>query len=391
MSSIKIRLSSKVTSEYFFKILLFLIWGKNFIVSYIEAFLKKIPYISLVADTVIVVLYLIVIFLSLHYIVKRAQTTDFIFAFVVIAIVTGDLLFRNNEYFLWYDAYEFVIEIFSVYFIGLAIKEEHIEWLYHISVMSILIYLVYFTVKGDVMSASVALYQGNMDIAYKLMPHLCLVTYKVFENSKVALITAILGFVMLFSCGSRGPLLLYIAYLMVYVIFVKKNKKKSTNFIVIFGLIMLTINFNTIISLLNDFSLKIGMSNRIFEKFQAGSILDDSGRFILISRAIDSIKKNPFLGCGIAGDRLFLDESYSHNLFVELLVSFGIIAGTVMIIALLVCIVRGVKTSDNNIRIFIIALLFGSFLKLMLSGSYITEKNLFLLIGLCISQIRRER
>ena len=58
-----------------------------------------------------------------------------------------------------------------------------------------------------------------------------------------------------------------------------------------------------------------------------GSITDENGREIIWQTVIAAIKKGNILGYGVYGDRPFVFPvhyvGYSHNLFLELIVSFG--------------------------------------------------------------------
>jgi len=94
------------------------------------------------------------------------------------------------------------------------------------------------------------------------------------------------------------------------------------------------------------------------------------------------------LGYGIAGDRALV-SSYSHNLLLELLVSFGIPAGSVVFVCIVVIILNGYKkAADRQIKDLVLMLFCSSFVKLLVSSSYLLEPLFFLLMGVCVKQMR---
>ena len=81
---------------------------------------------------------------------------------------------------------------------------------------------------------------------------------------------------------------------------------------------------------------------------------------------------------------------YAHNLLIELWVEFGLIIGTVLLLSLVITLWRAYINSNSEVeKGIIITMLCASFFKMFLSGSYIDEGPIFLLIGLCVGVIRK--
>lgn len=150
--------------------------------------------------------------------------------------------------------------------------------------------------------------------------------------------------------------------------------------------------FDRLLILLYNISLKLGLSIRIFAKFFEGDFFVSSSRNRIIEVLFEKISEKPVLGYGIAGDRTLVG-GYSHNLAVELWVSFGIIIGTILLgVLFFICIKALIKSRKNNVdNMAILLLICCGLINLFLSGSYLSAPYLFLLIGLCISVIRKSK
>jgi hypothetical protein len=134
---------------------------------------------------------------------------------------------------------------------------------------------------------------------------------------------------------------------------------------------------------------KMGMSTRIIDMLISGDILESSGRNILQEQLMQAVSNNWF-GYGIAGDRAIVG-AYAHNILIELWVSFGVIVGTALfIVPVFFTVLLLIKKSRYNTAedSFILVLISSCYVKLFLSGTYLTESFLFLLIGVLISEYR---
>ena len=111
-----------------------------------------------------------------------------------------------------------------------------------------------------------------------------------------------------------------------------------------------------------------------------------SGREYIYSTLLKAIDKKPFLGYGISGDRMIMGSfaKYSHNIFLELIIQFGIIIGGSLIFILLFLITKGLLEKDNlKYNLFIIWLSLG-FAPLLVSNSYLVAINFWILLALMI-------
>ena len=117
-----------------------------------------------------------------------------------------------------------------------------------------------------------------------------------------------------------------------------------------------------------------------------GELLISSTRSLIYEQANYALKNMGLSIYGLFGDRLFVDSIYVHNIFYELLLSFGYIFGGISIIALLVLIIKAIMFNKNN-NLKIIAILFTTslFLRYLVSGSFVIEGNFYIYIAIMIN------
>ena len=387
-----LKLKIRATEDTLFQILLCFIWCESFLISYIKAFVMRIPIIGVYSDEIETVCVCISVLFALGYILKRINKSDIIVLAVVVCVLLLNLLiYSGNRHFQLPELMTFLTSVFSLYFIGLCLDQSHIEYLYKLSALNIILCVFYILFFGESMDSVQALNSGNMYTAYKILPHICMVTYKAFEGKKTAILYSVVGFILLFSFGSRGPVLLYVLFAVIDFMFLRTQRNKwAVNVAVIALFVVVVIFMDFILSALNDIALSLGLSNRIFEMLLRDELSTDSGRWILQARVLAGIMQKPILGYGIAGDRLIIG-TYSHNVILELWASFGVVIGSLLLLCLCVLMVRSLIVCNPKMRVMILILAFCSFLKLFLSSTYLNEALLFMMIGVCVAQIRADK
>ena len=134
-----------------------------------------------------------------------------------------------------------------------------------------------------------------------------------------------------------------------------------------------------------DFIAKsFGVQSRTIERLISGNISDDNGRATIQANIISNWENMPFFGYGLLGDRQFANGSYSHNVIVELITTFGYFSG-IMIAAILLLslIVRMNNTKDcRGLFILISSCVI---VKMLFSGSFATETMFFVFVGCCLN------
>src|SRR6185437_5009512 len=92
------------------------------------------------------------------------------------------------------------------------------------------------------------------------------------------------------------------------------------------------------------------------------------------------------IGNGMTGDRVILGGAYAHNLFLELLLEYGIILGSIFSIILLYYLISSLFIKKKGVLYYLFFAVFFTtgFIKLQFSFSYTLEPTFFMMLALVI-------
>ena len=169
------------------------------------------------------------------------------------------------------------------------------------------------------------------------------------KHNKLHYMIALLCFVLMLSYGGRGSFFIILLFTSLMLIFAQKKNEIFTTKRVIIGTIILFItaiiyfNFDKILLEMSKILSSKNIDSRNIEKLIDGSFSEANGRDVIWRVVINAIKNGGLFGYGFFGDRPFVYPyhvaGYSHNIFLELLISFGLI-GVLVIIYILRDIVK---------------------------------------------------
>lgn len=382
---------------FFFEFLIWMIWTQTILMQYVRAAVMRVPVIGSYPDAVIIVFYIVAIILALPEF--RVNGKDILFVLGFSAVFVLECLFQDNPYL---DAYfpKFLITTLPLYFVGVALseyenEEDVIYHLYILSVVTIIINFIYKVVFGTPMDAIVSQYQGDMDLAYNLLPHCCLVSFYARKRPNIFNIAlTIFGAFYLLMLGTRGAALIILINIAWNLVTGSNSKKTVARIVVLFGALGAFVSsslYNATILWMYKNAQKFGLSIRIFDKILAGTQLGSSGRDNLTEQLFVSIREHFLFGTGLCSDRMLVG-TYAHNILVELWVDFGVIIGTVLLAWMAFTFIQSLcNVSNNEKKGLIVTLICASFMKLFLSSTYLDTAFLFLLIGLCVGTNRKAK
>lgn len=343
------------------------------------------------ADFVIPGIFTVVLSLSLPYIVQRLRIADILFYLSVLAVfLIHYCLFPDNQQTIFQIAPTFLFTVVPYYFIGANMDiHKSSRRLYQISLLSIWIQVIYhiFFKKMSTFYAGA----GDMNLAYVMLPHICWVFCYTFEYpSALNIITSIVGCIFLFALGSRGPMLCLLLLIMLYLLIFKQFKRPVfARTIIVLATIVCIILFIPLVNLFAKISEDLNLSTRIFTRITEKSFFVSVGRDNIRELIFENLAVRPSVGFGLFGDRVLLDGRYAHNIWLELCYDFGYLIGTSLLLAILFVFYIGMKRSRTGAeRAFVLLLFCSCFMKLFLSGSFLNETGLFLLLGICVGAIR---
>lgn len=171
------------------------------------------------------------------------------------------------------------------------------------------------------------------------------------KKIKVKLYLYVVGFVLAITLillgSSRGPLLTCILLSIIMLFFNLKNSKTQNKFIVLFGISVVLIGLNYLIT---TYSESIGLINRLNESLLSQSDFN-YGRDYHFEAAINQFINNPFFG-----DKIFDNYSgfYPHNLLLESFMALGFFGGLIFAYLSIVNIFKGFKKNITNIYIMFV-------------------------------------
>lgn len=180
--------------------------------------------------------------------------------------------------------------------------------------------------------------------------------------------------------GNRGSLLIIIIYILLLYIRKLQNSKYSLIkfFFLITFLFLIYIRLDVIMGIALETFHKYGFQSRNIEKLINGSFTTLNGRDFIWSEVIKKIEKIWPLGLGTFGDRPIVapmhTAGYSHNIFLELIVSYGLIGllfSIVMIVKVLYMIIY--CRDDQWYNLYIIMLSCSAQLLLSMSLWYVWQ------------------
>ncbi len=227
-----------------------------------------------------------------------------------------------------------------------------------------------------------------MSFSYNLLFATTFSSIAFFEKKKIlSLIAAIIGVLMIFFIGARGPLVCCLVGMAAYFLISKVSVAKKVLLVfslLTIGLVVILLWEQMLLSM-KDAADSLGISSRTIDLLLTGDISNTSGRGEIQQKIIAGFT---LFGRGLYGDRIVGENHYSHNLVIELISQWGMLLGTVLVITLGILFFKGFRTKNTSLRLLILVFFSTSVVKLMLSESYLAHNAVFfVLIAACVNAI----
>lgn len=257
--------------------------------------------------------------------------------------------------------------------------------------------ILFSAVLSSQASAMVTLVDQGIDrqtLSYAASFALCLGLYY-FSHSKklniprwqksapffiVALLCAMLDIVAVFAGGGRGAVIVCLVFLAYY--FIRNRVLLSLKKVV---LIIAVVAFSLSAYAMIPFpSSSVGV-DRIITFFSGAMDQSSMERVQLYEKSLNLFLASPIMGYG-AGGALCELGIWPHNIFLNILVDFGVIGFAVFLAAFVFCTIRlhnCIKIDFRNELIFIIGAT--SFIELLFSGTYLSDGGVWLTFGFCLT------
>lgn len=199
------------------------------------------------------------------------------------------------------------------------------------------------------------------------------------EKNKWYYALSAVALVCILVAGSRGPLVGVALVVMVHITDWIRDRSALQRFILTASaaiiLIFLIMYMDLIMMGLGHLLQSMGVSSRTVTMLASGNYSSDNGRARLYEIAIELIKSGGPFGNGVYGDRYEIARKttmwigYCHNVLLEILVDYGYLMGSILVILLVSRMVKILRAPESQWRsLYLIFLITSS--QLILSGSF---------------------
>ena len=199
--------------------------------------------------------------------------------------------------------------------------------------------------------------------------------------------------VLILLGGRQSFIVVVMAGLILYIF---DNRKKSVRMVaisvtaVIGGILLISSLYTYIFQGLNGLMNALGLHMETLERIADGKLFDTSTRDIIYEYSFLTILSNGAKVSGLLADRYYLRNFgqytswilYPHNIYLELLIDFGTVIGTVISILLTISVVRNmfIKGTEQRKRVGIVLCML-TMVRLLVSSSFVIEGNFYIMLG----------
>ena len=378
--------------------LLFLLLCQNTIVIYVSILCLKIPFLGFLRYSLFPILVFLAVLPLFGELMRNVKVPDMVVSLCIMAFCLVQLFSYSDNLAMIAESWSTLLfGCAGAYIVGLSwnlegrlFGKDFRQLFYIVSILGLAISILYTIYNTVTQHESTAVY--DMGTAYRvLICCLAIIYFCVKSPTAVNLFLTFAAFIYLIALGTRGPILISCVFLCVCLFRRYRGVEKLKLMIpaALFG--FLGFHLERILMVFYDWFSQLGLSTRILEKLLTGEFTQSLSRQSLQSKLIDALNQRPLLGYGLFADRQIVDV-YAHNILVEFWMDFGYLFGTALLVALLTAVLLAYfKTKAEDDKMVIMILFSVTVFKLMFSGSYLTEPFLFLLLGICVSILRRSR
>ncbi|NMA67038.1 MAG: hypothetical protein GX957_12535 [Clostridiaceae bacterium] len=236
---------------------------------------------------------------------------------------------------------------------------------------------------------SIGIYSMSLSY-YMLLPAIVNLDRLIDKFRVKTLIYFVTSSSVILSLGSRGALLCIAVFLVLKIIKTdtKSTIQKSLGYIGFLTTLVITVVFsNEIIIHIYNIFVRLGINSRTLRMLLQGNLHVSQSRDRIYQIVWEQVVKKPVLGIGLAGDRAVLEgiAVYVHNIFLEIIANFGIIVGSIIILAIAGLLIRSFFIRDRKKYGLISILVSTGFVHLFLSNSYLIDIKFWLFLGVTLN------
>lgn len=331
-----------------------------------------------------------------RYISPKLKGSDAVFAFIALLLfLLTYVLFPENEVVLNEWFIPFSVGALPMFFVGICLNiEKYKRPLFFASILC-LVWLTFYNLyylsnMGEATDVDTSKYR--MDFAYSLLPYLLFISWETLSDFTIWKIPfLILAFFLLIMLGTRGPLIFAVLFIVLYTLFFT-GKFSFVKLLVVSTGILVYVYLFDLLSFLYEETETLGMSTRIMAQMLGYEEMYNSREGItdLFFDYMNSPNYNSIMGAGIGGAHSRLKLIYPHNLYVDMVFTFGYFFGNLLFVGLVVLIILAFSKAKNTVeRQYLLLMFVLGFAALFLSDTFVKQPWFYMLIGACVGCIRR--
>lgn len=299
---------------------------------------------------------------------------------VVLIILMLDVIFRYNHYTLE-KVNTFIINGIIPILLFSQIRNYNLFLKNYVALSTITFILYFLDPINDYMFSF-----EYMIFGYEVMLPIFIgfyIAYKLYDSSLYGVLS-IVSFILILIWGNRMAAFACIFVVLSFeVIFNNKTTKRTLYiFLFILAISVFFLNIDKIITIVTELLNKYNINSysiKSFLDYLTGKVSHLSyGREVIWNNAVSLFNKKPLFGYGIGYFQNFYGV-YVHNIFLDLLVSYGL-AMTLLVILLLFNSFVQIFKVNGPLKITGVLFLCLSFPKLFTSVEFISEPSFWLLI-----------
>jgi len=390
---------SSIGTEKLTPFILLLICGLSTesIIRYVVQFLVRLPLIGGFSIIVEPLIFVTLTLFCIKRIARNIQAPDFLFVLVFyFALFLSMLINADNVPYIMEHLFEIFFVIVPFFFLGLSVKVDIAlkKWLYYASCFAIVIawaYLVYFYSTGRQFSTD------SMYEAYALVVHVLIVLWCTMDEPKICnILFSAAGILYLFSMGTRGTIIISLAFICIYLLSKSKRNIKLRVMVIIIAAVVAYIFLCT--DIIKEIMLEfrqivqvMGLSTRIFDSYLFGAAQDSiAERNAIYSLLLKQLNEQPLIGYGLFGEYPYINWS-AHNMYLQVCFNFGYPIGILLIGAFIYLIVKALHVTSDPLAKGFMLIWICYIIPQGFFGGNILSYYMFFTIGLLVGQIRRNR
>ena len=288
----------------------------------------------------------------------RGRKTNIIIAIFMASSITICLNYlyysftNNNNAYLTNTTMTYVTQCLPALLIVSNIyRNEHEIMLIYLKKSSVIISCISFVLMiMNIMGSNLFRIKGySMGLGYALILPCIILLYDYSEkDSYLSFFLSLSNLLFIVLFGSRGAVLGIVFYFIYFVLIkdlIQQKHTVRTIAVTIFSL-GIVLSIKEILQVVYEWLTKNGYYSRTIYLLLF-DIYHDSHRNEIYARLISAIEEHPFTFRGISSDYLLVD-TYSHNIFIEIIYEFGLLLAIPIIILLLYLIIKSLSFSTNN-------------------------------------------